>query len=556
ARTDGAGRFGLTMPTGTTALATWTLAVVVVLTGLYVASARLTARVGSDALRTVRTGLLDGYLRASSSDQRAVHDGELPELVMTNAQQVATGTQQAASGITAVLNLTVLVVAAVALSWWSVIGLAGILALTVLVTRPSRALVRRLATRSASSSAAVTRSVSETVALAGELRAFDATDTAMDELARVVDTNASDAQAMQFAARAVPSLTRAATIGLLVVMVAAVTSGDTISVTELGAVILLLLRALGQAQVISATANLLTQRTTNLTRVTRALDRWGASAPVTGTVDCGRIGEIVLEDVSYRYDPVTNGPAVLVAHSPGAPLVGPSGGAVRAPALDGIDLRIGRGDHLGVVGRTGAGKSTLAGILLGLLRPTAGRVLVDGVPLTDLHPSTFYRRVGWVPQEPRLLTGTVADNIRFFRPSLDDRCLATAAACAGLGRELAEWPEGLDRPVGPGGAALSGGQRQRVTLARALAGDPDLIVLDEPTSAIDAESEALVRASLAALRGRVTVVVIAHRASTLDGCDRVLVVDRGRLVDGAGVGSPLCHTRADERPAIPLPRRP
>ena len=410
ARSTGLHALGVTLPTRPALLAGLTIAVVTGLGAVYVASARLTARVGSDALRAVRTGLLDGYLRTSWSTQSGVHGGELPELVMTNAQQVAFGTQQAATGITAVLNLAVLVVAAVALSWWSVVGLAGIFGLTMLVMRPSRILVRRIASQSASSSAAVTRSVTETVSLARELRAFGATEVAMDHLGAAVDTNADDVEATQFVSRAVPAITRAATIILLVVMLAALTRHGRTSLTELGAVVLLLLRALSQAQSITTTVNTLAQRTSNLVRVRRFLDHWRAAAPTVGTLPCPSIGEIVVDAVSYRYAAPSDAADGMIDQRSEDPL---------ALALDGVSLRIGHGEQVGVIGRTGAGKSTLAGILLGVLQPDSGSVLVDGVPLAALCPTEWFRRVGWVPQDPRLLTGTVADNIRFFRPDLD-----------------------------------------------------------------------------------------------------------------------------------------
>jgi len=195
-----------------------------------------------------------------------------------------------------------------------------------------------------------------------------------------------------------------------------------------------------------------------------------------------------------------------------------------------VSLRLEPGEQLGIVGPTGAGKSTLASILLGLLPPDSGRVLVDGVPLGELDPADWHRQTAWVGQEPRLLTGSVRENIRFLRPDVDDGAIERAADEAALAADLAAWDEGLDRDCGPAGGALSGGQRQRVALARALAGDPALVVLDEPTSALDAHAEAAVRATLESLRGRATAVVIAHRLSTIRACDRVAVLRDGRLV--------------------------
>jgi ABC-type multidrug transport system fused ATPase/permease subunit len=190
---------------------------------------------------------------------------------------------------------------------------------------------------------------------------------------------------------------------------------------------------------------------------------------------------------------------------------------------------------VGIVGRTGAGKSTLAGILLGLLPPDSGDVLVEGLPLHTLDPEDWHARTAWVGQEPRLITATVRENIRFLRREISDPDVERAARLAGLARELELWPDGLDHEVGPAGVALSGGQRQRVALARALAGRPELLVLDEPTSALDAHAEAAVRDALEGVRHELIAVVIAHRVTTVRACDRIVVIESGRI---EAVGSP------------------
>ena len=143
-------------------------------------------------------------------------------------------------------------------------------------------------------------------------------------------------------------------------------------------------------------------------------------------------------------------------------------------------------------------------------------------------PASWAARIACVPQEPVLLRGTVADNIRWFRDIDNDRLL-TAARQANIADEIAAWPNGVDTEVGHGGSQLSVGQRQRICLARALAGQPDILLLDEATSALDSVSEERIRAALDALKGQVTMVIVAHRPSTLSLCDRIVHVDDGRL---------------------------
>ena len=137
--------------------------------------------------------------------------------------------------------------------------------------------------------------------------------------------------------------------------------------------------------------------------------------------------------------------------------------------------------------------------------------------------------MAFVAQDANLFTGTVAENIRFFRERLSDDVLRDAARQANVLADIEALPNGFDTHLGERGSQLSGGQRQRLSIARALAGKPDLLILDEPTSALDGQSEALIRDSLAALHGQLSVVIIAHRMSTLDICDRIMVIESGRM---------------------------
>jgi ATP-binding cassette subfamily C protein len=163
-----------------------------------------------------------------------------------------------------------------------------------------------------------------------------------------------------------------------------------------------------------------------------------------------------------------------------------------------------------VVGETGAGKTTLGDVLLGLLPPVSGEVLVDGVPLATLPRDAWRARVGYLAQEPMLFHGTIRDNLLFARPSATAAALDAALAAAACDF-VARLPQALDAPVGDRGVLLSGGERQRLALARALLREPDLLVLDEATSALDAETEARILQTLRALRGKCTVVFCTHR---------------------------------------------
>ena len=202
------------------------------------------------------------------------------------------------------------------------------------------------------------------------------------------------------------------------------------------------------------------------------------------------------------------------------------------PTLSEIDLTIPANATIGLVGRTGSGKSTLVGLILGVLTPTRGTVTVDRVALDAGTLPAWQNRIGYVPQDVFLIDGTVTDNIALGIPSrtVDRGAVERAARLAGIHDFVAGLPQGYDTGVGERGARISGGQRQRIGIARALYHDPDVIVFDEATSALDGETEAAVMSALGALSGTRTVLMIAHRLTSLRHADTVHVLEGGRIV--------------------------
>ncbi len=210
---------------------------------------------------------------------------------------------------------------------------------------------------------------------------------------------------------------------------------------------------------------------------------------------------------------------------------------VRATYLDGreglrgVSLTVPAGARVALVGASGAGKTTLFSVLLGFLPASGGTVRWDGVPMTELKPSSVRAQMAWVPQEPVLFSGTVRHNLLLGHPEATDAEVWEALALAHAEDFVRALPGGLDEPVGERGSRLSGGQRQRLALARAFLRRPSVLLLDEPTSALDATSEAAVGEGLVELMKGRTVLVIAHRLSTVRDADLIVVLDAGRVVE-------------------------
>jgi ABC-type multidrug transport system fused ATPase/permease subunit len=203
----------------------------------------------------------------------------------------------------------------------------------------------------------------------------------------------------------------------------------------------------------------------------------------------------------------------------------------RRPTLAGVDLTIAKGERVGIVGPTGSGKSTLMDLLLGLLEPDQGNLLVDGEPARGNRRTWWQAQVAHVPQSIFLLDGTIRQNVAFgvADAQIDDSMVEKALAAAGLETFIAELQDGVWTMVGERGARLSGGQRQRLGIARALYKRASVLVFDEATSALDSETEAAVMQAIDQLPGDITIIMIAHRLGTLAGCDRIVVLEKGRI---------------------------
>jgi ATP-binding cassette, subfamily B, bacterial len=225
-------------------------------------------------------------------------------------------------------------------------------------------------------------------------------------------------------------------------------------------------------------------------------------------------GAVEFKDVSFEY--------------PGRP---------NAPVLNHVSFHVAPGEKLALVGPSGAGKSTVFQLIQRFYDPVAGTVSFDGVSVTEVDPAALRSRIALVPQDAVIFGTSVRENIRFGRPEATDADIDKAAAAAHASEFIRRLPDGYETQVGERGVTLSGGQRQRIAIARAILREAPLLLLDEATSSLDAESETLVQQALGGLMRNRTSIVIAHRLATVQNCDRILVIDHGRIVEEGTHGS-------------------
>jgi subfamily B ATP-binding cassette protein HlyB/CyaB len=206
-----------------------------------------------------------------------------------------------------------------------------------------------------------------------------------------------------------------------------------------------------------------------------------------------------------------------------------------------IRLVVEPGEVIGIVGRSGSGKSTLTKLVQRLYLPEHGRVLIDGIDLATVDPASLRRQIGVVLQENMLFNRSIRDNVALADPGLPLDTVIRAARQAGAHDFILELPEGYDTVVGEHGATLSGGQRQRIAIARALISDPRILIFDEATSALDYESERVIHSNMKSICQGRTVLIIAHRLSSVRGANRIIVLDRGQIVEVGSHAELLKH---------------
>jgi ATP-binding cassette, subfamily B, bacterial len=463
----------------------------------------LPARIASGVQAGLRERMFSAYTRASWSVQARDREGQLQETMTSQVQQATGAALQATVVINAVLSFFVLLISAVALNAIAAVFVAGLSTLLFALLRPLRN--RGVGYSRALSRAQVqyARGIAEAIRLTQETHVFGVEAAWRQRIAGYVATSRAVFFRSQVLIKLVGNIYQSLIYLLLVTGIGVLYLYGKSHAAALGGVVLLLVRAGTVGQVAQGAYQGLSQSLPFVERTQEAERRYAESAPTRGDEPLSSVSTLAFEAVSFSYNPDT-----LV--------------------LSDVTFEVDGGEVIGIIGPSGAGKSTLVQLLLLLREPDSGHYLINGEDAASFARTDWNRLVSYVPQEPRLLHASVADNIRYFR-DLDDEAVERAGRLARIHDDIMSWTKGYDTIVGPRADAVSGGQQQRICLARALVARPEILVLDEPTSALDPHSEALIGESLRALKHELTLFIIAHRMSTLDICNRVMVIEEGRV---------------------------
>lgn len=467
-----------------------------------VASGWAIARLLSRTIYGTRHHVLAAHADSPWPVKEQLDGSGLVQLATTNVSKGADTVAKMTSIVAAGFNFAVLLIAALLINPAAAVLVgAGVAALLVL-SLPLTVLARRQHGDLANFNQGYAAAVQEHSAVGREVQVFGVQRSSLHHIDHISRQHTDVIFVSRWLAKINTAVFKASALGLVLVLLAIAVAVDTENVAAFAAVALILLRSISYGQATQTNWHGLAESAAWLDQLVDEVDRLEHDRETAGSgvIDLRHISgpiTVDLQGVTFGYE-------------------------LERPVIEDFCLHIPAGSFVGVAGPSGAGKSTLAALLLGLQQPQRGELLLNGTDRTELDPESWKHRMAFVAQEPTLLRGSILDNVRFYRDDITDEAIVRALDAAHILDDIESWPQGLQTDPGTLGSRLSGGQKQRIAIARALAGQPSLLVLDEPTSALDPASELAITNTLLDLRGTVTLVVIAHRATTLNGADQLV----------------------------------
>ena len=455
---------------------------------------------------TFRKRLGLAYLNTSWAVQVRQPAGTLQQLVVQFPSNIASLVYQLSNALAGGLSLFALLGIAFVVSGISTLIVLGALVVLAFLLSPMRKAIQRRSKKSMESQVAFANNIAEISDLSLEINALGVTGDASERLKDVIDNEAAAMHKVGMTSQMISPLYMTFAYGAILLALVALNSITVDDINQVGAVMLIMLRSLSYGQQTQQGAVAISQFAPFAERLIRQQQEFDSDRRPNGAIQIGHIDSIRLDRVSFRYPE-------------------------RQPVLADVNIAFGRGEVIGVVGHSGSGKTTLIQLVLGLHRPESGVVYVNDIPRPEVSPDSWSRLVTYVPQDTKLMAGTIEDNVRFLRRHVTDQDIDQALIAANLLLPADRFPDGKLTDLGVSGRQFSGGQKQRLAIARALATHPSVLVLDEPTSSLDVESENVIVETMNRLKGDVTTIVVTHRESTLRACDRILLVDNGTVVE-------------------------
>lgn len=489
-------------------------------------SARISADLTAGLTARTRAGTFADFASASWSEQSQRGEADITDLLQRHVSKATTSIGFIAQAIGTTCTTIALLASAVVLDPVSAALLVVAGGLLFVAIRPFSGLAKQLARRQIEAGREYAAYSLEAIATSLEMRSFGVSQQVSKRLEATTEREIAPQRKSMFLKQVVTTTYQTATVLLLLAGLFAVHALVDRPLAALGAIVVILVRSLNQAAALQGYYHALSENMPYIHRLDAERAKLRASAPPTGTVPVREPGRLRFEHVDYSYDGAT-------------------------AALTDVNFEVSPGEAIGIIGPSGSGKSTLIQLLLRLRRPDSGRYLIGEADTAEIDDDSWFSQIAFVPQESRVINATVAENIAFYRPGVTIDDIVVAAKRAHIHDEILAMPQGYDTVLGNRGGALSGGQRQRVCIARALVRRPAFLVLDEPTSALDLRSEALVHETFTELKGTVTLFAIAHRLSTLNSCDRIMVMGDGRL-QAFGSRTELQETSQFYRQALDL----